>query len=458
MPTPSSFRLTLVAASVEVTLPKPFTCSRCIGMLNLNTLPFPISLSSHILPPERSTMTLLMDSPNPVPLVSLVSVPSTCSKGRKTFSTSCAGIPRPVSSTSKCSMVSWPTSVAWLLVPPSDTRMQMEPQSVNLTALVHRLMSTCRSRTMSPPHISGMSGCRWYPRLSLFLSAMMLTVSITSSMHCLMLTGSASFCPSFTAAAGAASTLEKSNTWFSSAIICWALQRTMDTSSCCSLVSCSSDSSIEQALMAFMGVRSSWLMLARNCALERAEFSAISRALAISSSVFFCDVRSCRCTSHSESLALAPPPLPPPPPTSSCETHCRDMLAQISPPPWHGMYPSTVASVVPASLARSPSAAMAWGFCELKKDRNGEPRVWSRGHPVTAAQPGLATMMARLGSEVRTMHSASLRLLNCSFCRSTAMSWSTLLAHVPEVDISWLSPLPFLEGNALRPAGSRDCR
>ena len=127
-----------------------------------NSLPTPGWLSTPISPPIISTSLRQMARPRPVPPCSRVLEASTCENGRNSDATWPGVRPMPVSLTVKRS-VTEAGSVAGIGDATScDTRCAVtttiSPCSVNLTALPHRLTSTCSSRIGSPASTGGTSG------------------------------------------------------------------------------------------------------------------------------------------------------------------------------------------------------------------------------------------------------------------------------------------------------------
>ena len=150
------------------------------------------------------------------------------------------------------------------------------PCSVNLMPFMSRLRSTCRRRAMSPTTVSGSAGSNTRPSASPFSSARDETIFTDSSAHCLR--GKAE-CSSFICPA---SIFEKSRTPLMMASNASPLLRIVRSNSLVSAPPGSSSTTSESPMMAFSGVRISWLILARNSLLAALADSA--RAVACSSS------------------------------------------------------------------------------------------------------------------------------------------------------------------------------
>ena len=181
-------------------------------------------------------------------------------------------MPMPVSFTSNstvtCSAVS-PSLLA---------RTSTSPRSVNFTALAVRLTRTCRSRNESPRSPGGISGSmRQASSMPLVCarSASKSTAPSTVSRRLKSMASSASL---------PASIFEKSRMSLMMSSSDSVLLRIVSTYSRCSCVSRVSVSRPVMPVMAFIGVRISWLMFARNCALVFADSSAASRAFSRSCS------------------------------------------------------------------------------------------------------------------------------------------------------------------------------
>ena len=184
-----------------------------------------------------------------------------------------AGMPMPVSRTDPRSSV----------VPASSSchvrLTHTSPSVVNLTALLIRFTSTWRSRALSPMIRRGTASSIQYSRSTPLSRAAPQHRSSASSRHAASSNGSRS------SSNWPDSSREKSRMPLISAIKVSPLVRMIPAYS-----SCAGDSGVcsSRSLMpitAFIGVRISWLMLARNSALARLPASAASRAAISSASV-----------------------------------------------------------------------------------------------------------------------------------------------------------------------------
>ena len=111
-----------------------------VGNANEKVLPLPTSLSSQILPPWCSTISLQIGRPRPVPFGLSVSVsPPTCLNCSNTAPKSSDAMPMPVSIIL--------TTISFFFF---DTLQVIEPLSVNFTELEIRLIITCISLSLSP--------------------------------------------------------------------------------------------------------------------------------------------------------------------------------------------------------------------------------------------------------------------------------------------------------------------
>ncbi len=240
-------------------------CSRTVKR---KVEPFPSTLSTWICPPISSTSCLEMVRPRPVPPNRRVVEPSAWRNDSK-IRGSCSGLmPMPVSFTANSMTASSPLSSI------TSTRSDTSPAVVNLMALPIRLTSTWRSLPASPKKERGRSGgseqaisrpLRWAP-------------SAQNS-----LTSSARSRRSKTAAESSirpASILEKSRMSLMIASSASAELRMVWVKRRWRSFSEVPASSSAMPRTPFIGVRISWLMLARNCDLARLASSAASRARA----------------------------------------------------------------------------------------------------------------------------------------------------------------------------------
>ncbi len=238
-------------------------------------------------PPMSSTSRLEMVRPRPVPPNWRVVDESACVKLSKMTSSLSAGMPMPVSETENSSVTleengvrvdlvpevdpSTPSSKSTLTPFPTVTRRTTSPDIVNLSALPTRFRRICRRRCGSPTRSRGTS--------AMTLSwAVMATISEVFSMSS---TRSNSTCSSVRLRA---STLDKSRISLTRVRRLSPARLKIRTYSCCSFVRGLSNSRSAMPMMAFIGVRISWLMLARNSDLARFAASAISLAFCRSAS------------------------------------------------------------------------------------------------------------------------------------------------------------------------------
>ena len=196
-------------------------------------------------------------------------------------------MPTPVSETAKCSIAS-PGSLRSLA-----TRTTISPRSVNLTALLTRLAITWRRRRASPIRASGMVGGTWLISSTPFSLARTLKGrrALTTASRRLNSTGDSS---SFRA-----SIFEKSRMSLMTLRSVSADSRAITRYSRCSSASGVCRVRSVMPMMPFIGVRISWLMLARNSLLARLAASA-----ACSAAVARCsEVRSASSASASDQRA-----------------------------------------------------------------------------------------------------------------------------------------------------------
>ena len=207
-----------------------------------------------------------MARPRPVPPRLREMGASACTNGWNSRSWSSAEMPMPVSATTismRCRS---------LVVSRTRARIDTVPVSVNLTPLPTRLKSTCRRRTGSKRRrgASWLSAC--HSRARALRRAPSAKVSATLRISSPMDDGAGA------SVRWPASTFDRSSTslriWSSD---CDEALMTPSMSRCSRLVvEISSSSTIPR--MAFIGVRISWLMAARNALLARLAVSAASRA------------------------------------------------------------------------------------------------------------------------------------------------------------------------------------
>ncbi len=123
------------------------------GTVNQNVAPTVSLFFTPIAPSSSSIRFFEMLNPSPVPPYFLVVVSSAWRKGSKRFASWPIGTPIPLSITSIfknfcCEELSLPVSSV-LDVASIDSLTVIEPCSVNLTALLNKLMSTCLRRVGS---------------------------------------------------------------------------------------------------------------------------------------------------------------------------------------------------------------------------------------------------------------------------------------------------------------------
>ncbi len=175
-----------------------------------------------------------------------------------------------------------PLSTTSTVIPSATvTRTVTPPCSVNLRALLTRLVSTWRRRVGSPVTITSRSATAL--RHKPLRSAMGASISSTASTHSTRLKSRASN------STAPASNLEKSRISLMIASNVSPLPRMVFTKSACSGVRGESRRRSAIPTTAFIGVRISWLMLAKKVLLSLAAASAICRA---SSKTRFCSASS----------------------------------------------------------------------------------------------------------------------------------------------------------------------
>ncbi|MNN16562.1 hypothetical protein D3C81_1297060 [compost metagenome] len=238
-------------------------------------LPLPSSLVRPMPPSIIVTRRRVIDRPSPVPPKRRVVDPSSCWKASKTASCMSAAMPMPVSRTLRRRLAT-PSPLAR-----SRALTTTSPCGVNLMALPARLVSTWRSRPGSPSRVCGSAGstsstssrplacarmacarmvsCSSWRRSKGMLSRVSMPASIfEKSRMSLMMHSRAS---------AEALTISRYLRWWAS----------------------SSESSTRSVMprMPFIGVRISWLMLARNSLFERLADSATSLASSSARSAAF---------------------------------------------------------------------------------------------------------------------------------------------------------------------------
>ena len=240
------------------------------GMWNQNVAPAPTALSTPTAPPIFWTSCLTIASPSPVPPNWRVVEPSACRNASKILSRASGRMPIPVSATSKrrsilASPAPWGRFSRAILT-------EIAPASVNLTALPIRLCRICRSRLGSARTWDGRSPAIWqssFRPLDLADSACISTVSRARVRR------SKSICSK---SRWPASIFEKSRMSLmmrsSERAERWMVSAYWRCFSCKGVLS--SSSVIPNT--PFIGVRISWLMVARNSLFALLAASACSLA------------------------------------------------------------------------------------------------------------------------------------------------------------------------------------
>ena len=232
-----------------------------------------------------------MVSPRPVPPYLRVVVPSAWTKLSKTAAWRSGGMPMPVSRTEKRSETEPDAcAVGW-------TAMTISPDSVNLMALPARFTRTWRIRLGSPRSHAGTVGGTRHAKLRPLACAWAASRSATSSMVSRTSKSVTSMvtCP--------APSFEKSRISLMMLSRESALLRMVRACERCSALSVVSSSRLVMPITPFIGVRISWLTLARNSDLCRFASSASRRA---SSAAACAALRSAVCCSSREFLLIAP--------------------------------------------------------------------------------------------------------------------------------------------------------
>ena len=249
--------------------------------VNVNTLPTPTSLVAESAPSIISARRREIASPSPVPPYSRVVEASAWVNAPKTCASFSGGMPTPVSSmlnrsAHRCGGGASGGS--------PETRTQTLPSCVNFTALERRLTSTCRTRVTSPTMAIGAPSSITYASSIPFCAAGCATRSNASSTHRRTSIGASS------TSSIPASIFEKSRMSLMMVSKASPEDRIVSTNPDCSASSGVSASRLVIPITPFMGVRISWLMLARNSlfafvAASAASFASISAASARFSSV-----------------------------------------------------------------------------------------------------------------------------------------------------------------------------
>ena len=266
--------------------------------VNVKVVPMPRVLSRARSPPIILASRRLMANPSPVPPNFLEVELSAWLNAWNSRPCCSGGMPMPVSRTLIANCTRSP-------VPASSraTFTATSPLAVNLNALPTRLVSTCRTRNASPTRWSGTSGCTTVISSTCFSTTFARNVSVTSSRTVRRLKGASS------RSSFSASIFEKSRMSLMIASRLRAEPCATLTYCCCRGVSGVSRASPVMLMIAFIGVRISWLITARNALFAWLAASAAALASAISA----CAVPS---ASRPESSACATSPSSLRPPVS----------------------------------------------------------------------------------------------------------------------------------------------
>ncbi len=246
------------------------------GTSNQNVEPSPSPLLNPTSPPIMSASARVIARPRPDPPNRRAVEPSACVKRWNSEACAAAGMPTPVSCTSKRTRRA-PSGPSCTVRPTSTP-----PSWVNFTALPIRLNRAWRMRTGSA-RIQGSSAwtdaCSCKPFRSASGRSIRTTLSTVSPMS--IGSGESSRRP--------ASILEKSMTSLSSCASIWPQATAWSSSPRPSSERASRSSRCSTPSTPFIGVRISWLMLARNCDFASVAASAACWASISSSS---CSLRS----------------------------------------------------------------------------------------------------------------------------------------------------------------------
>ena len=252
-------------------------------IVKANVLPAPRRLDTVIEPPIMATSCEEMVSPSPVPPYLRVVELSACENDSKIVCSLSGAIPMPVSRTLNAIVAS---AARWFSAIRTVT--SISPDSVNLIAFPTRLTMIWRSRPGSPSRRSGTPGATfnstsrffWWPRIA---SERIVSRRVSSSEKPI---DSRRMCP--------ASILEKSRMSLTICSSASADDLTMPRYSRWSAVSSVSSTRSVMPMTPFIGVRISWLMLARKSLLTRLASSAASLAATMARSASLRAVMSVR--------------------------------------------------------------------------------------------------------------------------------------------------------------------
>ena len=235
-------------------------------IVKVNVVPWPGVEVKAMSPSMRCTRRRAMASPSPVPPCRRVSDWSPCWNASKMRAPASGGIPGPVSrTTTRICTCAGPTGSA-------SRRTTTSPWAVNFTALPSTLVITWRTRSGSPTTRPGTAGVAWLTRSRLFSCAIGASSAQTSS------TTSRTSNTRSSRRTWPASIFEKSRMSLMTASSAPAERCAVSARRRCSVLSGVASSSSVMPSTPFMGVRTSWLMLARNVDLARLASSATSCA------------------------------------------------------------------------------------------------------------------------------------------------------------------------------------
>ena len=287
-------------------VPTAFKFSLTAGTVNQKVEPFPSVLSTPIWPPINSTNCLEIARPKPVPPYFLVVEASTWVKDWNSFFWSPGAIPIPVSLTlnSRKSERLLPSFNGWIFsknfwsplavnnpgILPVETSITTSPTSVNLIALLIKLVSICRNRAASPLIRSGTSLSISATNSIPFSCAGVANKSSTSSRQILRSNSIVS------KRISPASSLERSRISLMMDSKFCPLSFSVCTKSSCSGVSCVFSSKSVIPITPFIGVRISWLIFAKNSDFIRDASRATSRACCACSNKVDCWMAIANCT------------------------------------------------------------------------------------------------------------------------------------------------------------------
>src|SRR5487761_1247203 len=145
-----------------------------VGRYTVNVLPLPTSLCSLISPPSRLVSSRQIDRPRPVPPYLRLVVPSAWANAPNTDCCFFVGMPMPVSATLNAMTPSARLSETLSADHPEGAGSAENatlPDSVNLNALLSRLLRICCSRCGSVGIVFGKPGFRSIVKPSLVASA-----------------------------------------------------------------------------------------------------------------------------------------------------------------------------------------------------------------------------------------------------------------------------------------------